>query len=79
LIEGEWHRRDTHPDREISKVYFIEFLGEVADLKFNDGEVQAVDWMSVDGIKNSMESKSREWASAKVGFSQKAEYLLSKI
>ena len=42
LIEGKWHKRDKFPNCEFTKTYFLEYKGNLEDLKFDDGEVQKV-------------------------------------
>ena len=79
LIEGRWRKRDIMPNREFSKTYFIEYSGDVADLKFNDGEVQEVKWMSVSSVKDSILSEPEKWSASLERFAETADYLWEKI
>jgi isopentenyldiphosphate isomerase len=79
LIEGNWNKRDKFPNREFTKKYFLEFNGNVDDLKFNDGEVQEVKWMSIEEIKNSMIETPAEWSANINGFTEVSDYLIKKI
>lgn len=79
LIEGDWRKRDKFPNREFTKVYFLEFRGDLSDLKFNDGEVQEVKWMNVKEIKNLMAGDPEKWSASIAGFTEISGYLLNKI
>jgi 8-oxo-dGTP diphosphatase len=75
IIEGFWHKRDIMPNREFSKKYFIEYPGDIADLKFNDGEVQEIKWLSMQEIKNSLVKDPEKWADSLDGFTEVADHL----
>lgn len=45
LIPGKIHKYDGGTNREFVKQYFYTFDGDIADLKFNYGEVAEVKWM----------------------------------
>lgn len=62
LIEGNWRKHHKYPNNEFNKVYYFEFKGNIKDLKFDDGEVQKVKWMSADKIEKSMNEESDMWA-----------------
>jgi len=79
LLEGLWRKSGKMPNREFSKVYFLEYVGDVADLKFNDGEVQEIKWLSVQSIKDSMINNPKQWTPGIKGFTEISDYLLSKI
>jgi len=79
LIEGIWRKRDNVLNREFTKVYYLEYGGDLVDLKFNDGEVQRVKWMSVDDIKKSMINNFEEWSAGVAGFTEVSDYLIEKI
>jgi isopentenyldiphosphate isomerase len=75
LIEGGWRKRNKMPNREFSKVYYLEFNGDLRDLKFNDGEVQEVKWMSSDNIKNSIKNNPERCSGSLEGFMEILGYL----
>ncbi|MDO8529764.1 MAG: NUDIX domain-containing protein [bacterium] len=79
LIEGEWRKRNMMPNREFTKTYFLEYLDNMSDLKFNDGEVQEIKWMSIQEIKDSMIKNPKEWSGSIKGFTEVSNYLLEKI
>lgn len=79
LIEGEWQKRDYPPNREHTKVYFLNFNESLGNLKFNDGEVDEVKWMRVDGIKEAMKNDPAAWSASFDGFKKVSEYLESRI
>jgi isopentenyldiphosphate isomerase len=79
LIDGPWRKRNKMPNREFTKIYFLEYAGYVSDLKFNDGEVQEVKWMSIQDIKESMIKNSEIWSGNISGFTEVSDYLLNKI
>lgn len=59
---GPWSKRVKFPNREFSQIYFVRHDGEESDLRFNDGEVQAVKWMDDAEIEFSMEKEPDNWA-----------------
>jgi 8-oxo-dGTP diphosphatase len=79
LLEGFWRKSGEMPNQEFSKIYFLEYTGDVADLKFNDGEVQEVKWLSIQSIKDSMINNLEQWAPGIKGFTEISDYLLKKI
>jgi isopentenyldiphosphate isomerase len=79
LIEGEWRKRNIAPNCEFTKIFFFEFNGNVEDLKFNDGEVQEVKWMSVQEVKSSMAKNPEKWSAIIGGFTEVSDYLINKI
>ena len=79
LIEGEWRKRNIMPNREFTKTYFLEYPGDIADLKFNDGEVQEIKWLSIQEIKDSLTKNPEIWSGNINGFTEISNYLLEKI
>lgn len=79
LIEREWHKRDKVPNREFTKTYYLEYDGESGNLKFNDGEVQEVKWMSVQKIKDSMANNPEKWSATISRFTEVSDYLKNKL
>jgi len=79
LIEGAWRKKDKMPDRQFTRVYYFEYNDSTENLKFNDGEVQEVKWMSLDDIKESMVNKSKNWAPSLKGFTEISDYLIKAI
>lgn len=70
LTAGPIHKREKFPNSEFTNVYFYEFDGDTNSLKFNDGEVQAVKWMNVEDVLNSITASSEEWSSRPTGFTE---------
>lgn len=79
LIEGEWRKRNIMPNREFTKAYFLEYPNDIDDLKFNDGEVQKVKWMSIEKIKGSITESSEKWSGNIQGFTKISDYLSEKL
>jgi isopentenyl-diphosphate Delta-isomerase len=79
LIDGYWRKHDKFPNKEFSKIFFLEYNDDLDNLKFNDGEVQEVKWMSVKEIKNSIKSNPGKWAGSLDGFTEVSDYLANKI
>lgn len=75
LIEGDWRKRNKYPNNEFTKVYYFEFGGNFKDLKFDDGEVQRVKWLSVDEILKSMRKEPGIWAGKAGHFKEIAAFL----
>lgn len=79
LIEGEWRESDKFPNREFSKIFFLEYDGNLSDLKFNDGEVQEIRWMSIQDIKNAIADKPERWAAGLSSFNDASNSLINKL
>lgn len=79
LIAGEWQKRDYPPNREYTQVYFLEYNNDLGKLKFNDGEVEEVKWMTHQAIKESMQLNPEQWAASLEGFEHIATSLKSRI
>lgn len=79
LIQGEVYKRGEHPNREFTYTYYYKFEGEIQSLKFNDGEVQKVKWMSSSEILKSMTKEPEVWSGDKDGFIEILNVLESKI
>jgi len=79
LIEGEWRKSDKSPNCEFIKIYFLEYVGNISDLKFNDGEVQEVKWMSFQKIIDSMQLSPEDWEGKGTSFTELYDYLVEKI
>lgn len=61
LIKGETYSWDTMPNREVVHTFFYNFEGDIDGLRFNDGEVQEIKWMSISEIQNSMTQTPNQW------------------
>ncbi len=79
LLQGETYKRDKFPNREFTLVYYYEFDGDTSELKFNDGEVQEVKWMSTQDIVNSMQQEPDKWAGSLKGFREIYDFLINAI
>lgn len=75
LLGGYWRKRDKGLNREFTMTYFYEYNGKLEDLKFNDGEVQEVKWMSIEDIRRSMVEDPEKWAGKVAGFIKTSDYL----
>ncbi|MCE9549073.1 NUDIX domain-containing protein [Candidatus Nomurabacteria bacterium] len=79
LIEGQWRKRDNYPNREFSKVYYLEYNEPLENLSFNDGEVQEIKWLSVEGILNGIGQEPEKWSGSKEGFESVYKFLKEKF
>lgn len=79
LIEGDWRKRNKYPNNEFTKTYYFEFTGSFKDLKFDDGEVQRVKWLSADKILKSMEKKPEKWSGEASHFEDIVGFLENKL
>ncbi len=61
FIEGECRKSNKFPNCEFIQEYFVEFEGDVSDLKLNDGEVVEVKWMRVSEITRSLKKNPEMW------------------
>lgn len=62
LLEGNWEKGGRHPNNEFNKLYYLEFKGDVNDLRFNDGEVQKVKWMDPLDIREAVRKEPDKWS-----------------
>lgn len=79
VIEGTWYKRDGFPNREFTKVYYLEYRNNLSELVFSDGEVQEVKWMGSKDIKIAIEKNPEKWAANLDGFIDVLDYLMRKI
>lgn len=79
LIEGNWRQRNKYPNNEFTKVYYLEFKGDIKDLKFNDNEVQKVKWMNIEEIQDSMQKEPDIWSGGLEGFKEILDILKEKV
>jgi isopentenyldiphosphate isomerase len=70
LIQGEIKKSDHFPNREFTHSFYYRFDGDIATLKFNDGEVQEIKWMKSDDILESMDKNKNVWSASKTGLIQ---------
>jgi len=68
LVQGEVYKRDHYPNREFTYSFYYRFDGNIATLKFNDGEVQEIKWMKSEDIIKSITQEPGKWAGGKEGF-----------
>ncbi len=78
LIEGDLYKRDHRDNREFTRVHYFIFKGDINDLKFNDGEVQKVKWLSKDEIEKALSEDGAHWAPKLKGFRAINDFLVSK-
>jgi len=67
LIKGEIKKYDGGNNREFCHVFYYNFLENNNILKFNDGEVQEIKWMTENEIANSMQKNSSSGLRKKQG------------
>ena len=79
LLKGEIKKYDGGKNREFCHVFYYNFLENDNVLKFNDGEVQAVKWMSDSEIADSMQKNPSFWAPRRAGFIETIENLKTKL
>lgn len=62
LIDGGWrYKEEPKNNREFNKIYFYAFAGNLEDLRFSDGEVQKVRWLSSDDIERAIAKNPEQW------------------
>ena len=79
FIQGETQRSDKFPNREFVSVFYHNYNDELDKLKFDDGEVQAVKWMTLEDIIESMKKEPKNWSGGPTGFTQIFNFLKSKV
>jgi isopentenyldiphosphate isomerase len=73
LKKGRVHKHDGYPNCEFATSYYYFADLDIAQLKFNDGEVQMVKWMPASQIKSNIESTPKLWAAGLKGFIETCE------
>jgi len=79
LLQGDVYKHDGFPNREFNIVYYHDFKGDTASLRFNDSEVQEVKWMDAQEIVQSMASTPENWTGKSEKFRKIVEILIAKI
>lgn len=79
LIQGEVYKRDHNPNREFTHSFYYRFDGDIATLKFNDGEVQKIKWMESEDIIKSMTEEPEIWSGGMKGFVEILKVLKNKL
>lgn len=79
LIQGETTKRKRFPDNKFATTYYYRFDGDTNSLKFRDGEVQAVEWMTENNLLDSLANNSSKWATQLVTFKADLESLKSVL
>lgn len=79
LLVGEISKREDFPDNEFRYTFYYRFSGDLSELHFSDGEVQAVRWMSIAQIKASMKKEPEQWAAGLEGFKKVSSFLLQNF
>ena len=79
LIEGKIHKSDGGLNKEFTAIYYCRFGGDIASLKFNDGEVQEVRWMSANDIVRAMNADPGSWTSTPGGFMEICDDLKKRL
>jgi len=78
LVAGKLYKRSKFPNNEFTAVYYLPFEDESL-LKFNDGEVKTVRWMTAGAIMKSMDQRPETWASSHSGFQDVYETLQARL
>jgi isopentenyl-diphosphate Delta-isomerase len=79
LIQGEVYKRDHSPNREFTHSFYYRFDGDIATLKFNDGEVQKIKWMDSEDIIESMTEEPEIWSGGTKGFVEILKVLKNQL
>lgn len=79
LISGGVGKSDQFPNREFVNTFYYNFKNDISTLKFNDGEVQEIKWLSSSEILKSMADKPNIWTGSDNGFSKILSTLKSKL
>lgn len=79
FIRGETQKADKFPNREFVSIFYYNYIDELDKLKFDDGEVQEVKWMSSDNIIKSMQEEPKNWSGGVNGFKTILDFLQTKI
>ncbi len=76
IMQGPVRRRGNFPNNEFTSTYFLNFMGDINTLRYNDGEVQEVKWMRGGEIIQAMKDHPEQWSGKAKGFEEIYAYLL---
>lgn len=79
FIKGETQKSDKFPNREFVSVFYYNYIDGLEKLKFDDGEVQEVKWMSSEDVIGSMNEGPSDWSGNPTGFNQILNFLKNKL
>lgn len=79
LITGDVYKPDKSTNREFTQTYYYRFDGDIDSLRFNDGEIQKVQWMTTEEIQKALIQDSKNWSSSPATFQKITELLKAKI
>jgi isopentenyldiphosphate isomerase len=79
LIAGDVYKRDKGTNKEFTQTYYYRFNDNLNSLRFNDGEIQKVKWMTADDIERSLTDDPENWSSSPATFREIVEFLKTKI
>jgi len=74
VVSAPVRTHDDFPNREFIYPFFIEIEGDQKFI-FHDGEVQKAEWMPLEEIRKSMETKDRVWASSLRGLLERMKQI----
>lgn len=79
FFQGEIQKSDKFPNREFVSVFYYNYNDSLDKLKFDDGEVQEVKWMSAENVLKSMKEKPKDWSGGPTGFVSIYNFLKNKL
>lgn len=79
FIQGETRKRDKFPNCEFTTAYYYNYNDGLNKLKFDDGEVQEVKWMTPEDIIKSIQDNPSNWSGEVKGFTTVLNFLKNKL
>lgn len=68
FIKGPVRKRNKYPNNEFTYTFYYQSNEDISKLKFEDGEIQKVAWMSANNILSNLNNNKKEWANSFEGF-----------
>lgn len=79
FIQGETQQSDKFPNREFVSVFYYNYNDELEKLKFDDGEVQKVKWMTYENITKALQENPSSWSGETKGFTQIYKFIRNRL
>lgn len=75
FIKGPVRKSHKYPNNEFTYTFYYQAEEDISKLKFEDGEIQRVEWVSANSILSNLKNNKEEWASSPEGFEMIYNYL----
>ncbi|HKK54537.1 MAG TPA: NUDIX domain-containing protein [Patescibacteria group bacterium] len=75
FIKGPVRKRNKYPNNEFTYTFYYQVDEDISKLRFEDGEIQKVEWVSAKNILSNLNNNKKEWANSFESFDMIYNYL----